>query len=130
MSDRIAIMRDGRIVQVGRPRELYEHPRNAFVASFLGEANLFEVAAVRGTGRGLASCAWRRRACSLSRAPTPRDRRPARLRRLRAAGGDSASRGRRAPDGERLQSLPAASRTRSTRPGTVRYRVDVGADAR
>ena len=46
MSDRIAILNQGRIVQVGRPRELYEAPATSFVASFLGEANLFEVAAV------------------------------------------------------------------------------------
>jgi putative spermidine/putrescine transport system ATP-binding protein len=44
MSDRIAIMNHGRIVQHGRPRDLYEGPANAFVASFLGDANLFTVA--------------------------------------------------------------------------------------
>lgn len=43
MSHRIAIMNGGRVAQVGSPRELYEKPRNRFVASFLGEANLFEV---------------------------------------------------------------------------------------
>jgi putative spermidine/putrescine transport system ATP-binding protein len=43
LADRVAILDHGRLVQVGRPRELYEFPRNAFVASFLGEANLFEV---------------------------------------------------------------------------------------
>jgi putative spermidine/putrescine transport system ATP-binding protein len=46
MSDRIAILNHGRIAQIGRPRELYETPASAFVASFLGEANLFEVAAL------------------------------------------------------------------------------------
>ena len=45
MSDRIAIMNHGRIVACGAPRELYEHPANAFAASFLGTANLFDVAA-------------------------------------------------------------------------------------
>jgi putative spermidine/putrescine transport system ATP-binding protein len=43
MSDRIAIMKDGQIVQHGRPRELYEHPRNVFVASFLGDANILKI---------------------------------------------------------------------------------------
>jgi ABC-type Fe3+/spermidine/putrescine transport system ATPase subunit len=43
MSHRIAIMNGGRLAQVGSPRELYENPCNRFVASFLGEANLFEV---------------------------------------------------------------------------------------
>ncbi len=44
MSDRIAIMNHGRIVQVGTPRNLYERPSNAFVAGFLGDANLFPIA--------------------------------------------------------------------------------------
>lgn len=44
MSDRIAIMNHGRIVQVGTSRDLYEHPCNAFVAGFLGDANLFAIA--------------------------------------------------------------------------------------
>jgi putative spermidine/putrescine transport system ATP-binding protein len=43
MSDRIAIMHGGRVEQCGAPRHLYEHPRNAFVASFLGSANLLRV---------------------------------------------------------------------------------------
>jgi iron(III) transport system ATP-binding protein len=40
MADRIAIMRRGRIVQVGTPRELYTHPESAFVAEFIGGTNL------------------------------------------------------------------------------------------
>jgi spermidine/putrescine ABC transporter ATP-binding subunit len=40
LSDRVAVMRDGRIVQVASPRELYEQPVDSFVASFLGESNL------------------------------------------------------------------------------------------
>ena len=40
MSDRIAVMNKGRIVQIGSPAEVYQHPRSAFVASFLGETNL------------------------------------------------------------------------------------------
>jgi len=43
MSDRIAIMNQGRIVQHGTPRELYEYPRNAFIAAFLGSANLISI---------------------------------------------------------------------------------------
>jgi iron(III) transport system ATP-binding protein len=39
MADRIAVMRRGRIVQVGTPAELYRHPRSAFVAEFFGEVN-------------------------------------------------------------------------------------------
>lgn len=42
MSDRIGLMRKGRIVQIGTPKELYGMPKNTFVASFLGESNLIE----------------------------------------------------------------------------------------
>jgi spermidine/putrescine transport system ATP-binding protein len=41
MSDRIAVMRDGRIEQIGVPEEIYEIPSTEFVAGFLGAANLF-----------------------------------------------------------------------------------------
>src|SRR6185436_5861246 len=40
LSDRIAVMNAGRIVQVGTGEELYERPRNRFVAEFLGGCNL------------------------------------------------------------------------------------------
>ena len=42
MSDRIAVMHRGRIVQLGTPAEIYEHPRTRFVATFIGESNLFD----------------------------------------------------------------------------------------
>ena len=40
MSDRIAVMNGGRLQQAGRPREIYDHPANAFVAGFIGASNL------------------------------------------------------------------------------------------
>jgi ABC-type Fe3+/spermidine/putrescine transport system ATPase subunit len=40
MSDRIALMRGGRIEQIGPPRELYDRPRSRYVADFIGETNL------------------------------------------------------------------------------------------
>src|SRR5579859_1946855 len=43
MSDRLAVMNAGRIVQTGTPREVYEEPADAYVADFLGAANLMEV---------------------------------------------------------------------------------------
>jgi putative spermidine/putrescine transport system ATP-binding protein len=42
LSDRIVILREGRIVQIGGPAELYEQPANRFVAEFLGRANFFQ----------------------------------------------------------------------------------------
>jgi iron(III) transport system ATP-binding protein len=41
-ADRIAVMNDGKIEQIGTPEEVYYHPRTKFVAQFLGRTNLFE----------------------------------------------------------------------------------------
>lgn len=41
MSDRVCVMREGRIVQSGSPRELYDNPINAYVAGFVGKSNFF-----------------------------------------------------------------------------------------
>jgi spermidine/putrescine transport system ATP-binding protein len=43
MSDRIAVMNDGRVEQLGDPREIYERPRTAFVADFIGSLNTLDV---------------------------------------------------------------------------------------
>ena len=51
MSDRVAVMRAGRIVQVGTPRALYERPASVFVARFLGRANILH-GTVRAGGGG------------------------------------------------------------------------------
>jgi spermidine/putrescine transport system ATP-binding protein len=42
MSDRIAVMSNGEVQQVGRSKEIYEHPGNRFVADFIGETNFIE----------------------------------------------------------------------------------------
>ncbi len=41
MSDRVCVMREGRIVQTGSPRELYDRPVNRYVADFVGKTNFF-----------------------------------------------------------------------------------------
>ena len=50
ISDRIAVMKKGRILQVGTPYELYMHPQQIFVANFIGESNFLEgwVVGVKG----------------------------------------------------------------------------------
>ena len=58
VSDRVAVMRAGRIVQVGTPRAVYERPASVFVARFLGRANI-----LRGTVR----------AAPLARTDAPQD---------------------------------------------------------
>ena len=42
MAGRIAVMSKGRVLQVGTPEEVYEHPANRFVADFIGNVNMFE----------------------------------------------------------------------------------------
>jgi spermidine/putrescine transport system ATP-binding protein len=46
MSDRLAVMNAGRIVQIGTPRQVYEEPADTYVADFLGAANLMEIEVV------------------------------------------------------------------------------------
>lgn len=49
MSDRVGVMDDGSLVQVGTPEEIYLHPVNRFVATFVGRANFIPLALVEGT---------------------------------------------------------------------------------
>ena len=51
IADRIAVMRRGRLVQTGPPRELYEHPRTEFVARFIGMTNLLPCRVIKSNGR-------------------------------------------------------------------------------
>ena len=52
LADRIAVMRAGRIEQLGSPEEVYERPVNAYVAGFVGEANLVPATRVGGAVAG------------------------------------------------------------------------------
>ncbi len=52
MSDTIAIMRDGRVIQIGSPRTLYDAPANRYVAGFVGESNFFPGEVVAADERG------------------------------------------------------------------------------
>lgn len=55
LADRIVVMKDGQILQIGTPDEIYEHPKNIFVASFLGvpQINLIEGQLVEDRGEFL-----------------------------------------------------------------------------
>ncbi|SHO67384.1 spermidine/putrescine transport system ATP-binding protein [Pseudoxanthobacter soli DSM 19599] len=53
MSDRIAVMRSGAVLQVGGPEEIYARPRTRFVADFIGEANLIPAALAATGGSGV-----------------------------------------------------------------------------
>lgn len=50
ISDRIAVMKKGKIVQIGTPQELYMHPKSLFVAHFIGESNFLEGYIVQTNG--------------------------------------------------------------------------------
>jgi iron(III) transport system ATP-binding protein len=52
LADRVAVMRDGRIVQIDRPDALYKRPRNTFVADFLGVSNIFAARVTARTAEG------------------------------------------------------------------------------
>ena len=52
MSDRLAVMSDGRVEQVGTPNEVYEEPRTTYVADFLGVSNLMDARAEGPAGNG------------------------------------------------------------------------------
>ena len=50
MSNRLAVMDGGRIMQLGTPEEVYQEPLSEFVADFLGVANLFDIECLSGSG--------------------------------------------------------------------------------
>lgn len=52
MSDRIGVMRSGKLEQVGSPSEIYERPETAYVADFVGAANIVDVALEKPAGAG------------------------------------------------------------------------------
>ncbi len=72
MSDRIVVMRGGNIEQVGTPAEIYDDPKTAYVASFVGSSNILEgevVAACEGglvlrCAAGQMKCRFRRSECA------------------------------------------------------------------
>lgn len=53
LSDRVAVMRNGVIEQIGAPRDIYERPRNEFVAGFLGASNFVDGVVVANEGSGV-----------------------------------------------------------------------------
>ena len=66
MSDRIAVMSQGRVEQVGPPKEIYEEPATAYVADFLGVSNLMEATASGATAT--AAARWPSASSTWSRA--------------------------------------------------------------
>jgi spermidine/putrescine ABC transporter ATP-binding subunit len=53
MANRIAVMGEGKILQIASPKDLYEYPTSSFVADFIGQVNLFEISKQRSSSSGL-----------------------------------------------------------------------------
>jgi len=106
MADTVAVMNGGRVEQLGPPRELYELPRTAFVANFLGKSNLIAGDVVEDRGDAVVVSAAGNRLA---------------VRKDRAA----AHRGR-VPVGIRPEKLRLAADGVNTLRGTVRERAYVG----
>jgi len=53
MSDRIVVMNEGMIEQIGAPRDVYEEPKNLYVAEFIGEANIFKTEVISASDKKL-----------------------------------------------------------------------------
>ena len=77
MSDRVAVFNNGKIEQIGTPRQVYDEPATRFVAEFIGETNLVEGVVRNGAGGGGDGAPFLRRANRFRRF---------RHRRLRSAG--------------------------------------------
>ncbi len=76
LSDRIAVMNLGQIIQEGTPRQIYLEPRDAFTANFIGRTNIFHgcvAAASDHEGTGVIELATGRLACSLPQGLKPKD---------------------------------------------------------
>ena len=73
MSDRIAVMRDGHVEQLGRPDEIYVRPKTRFVAHFIGETNLFDgtISGSDGSGAVVESAGLRLRTANAGPAGRP-----------------------------------------------------------
>jgi spermidine/putrescine transport system ATP-binding protein len=104
MSDRIAVMSDGRILQVGGPTAIYEHPTSHFVADFIGETNFLEGEIIAST--------------------------PASVANGPVSGGSGEARVKLSSGAERRASLPAGAPDQGRVSLTVRpERIDFAADA-
>ena len=97
LSDRVAVMRDGRIQQVATPKELYERPANRFVADFVGTNNFIPGVCTRAGARAASS--WTRRSGPVQAGPADARRR----RRALRAGGAPGEHGARRRRRERLR---------------------------
>lgn len=117
MSDRIAVMRSGRIVQLDSPTEIYQHPRTPFVANFLGETNLLPVIECQSEG-GVAQVRFADGSLGFAAQPRGGSKKPAGSKMMLSL------------RPERIQILRRPDQTDSVVTGTVRERTFLGRQIR
>ena len=69
MSDRIAVMHEGKFEQIDTPKQLYRHPKTAFVAGFVGDSNRFDLSGKEGDAL-VTSQGWKINKASIDFEPT------------------------------------------------------------
>ena len=112
MSDRIAVMNQGRVEQVGAPTEIYERPRTRFVADFIGEINVFDGRLERRPLRR-----WRRPRAAVTAAAGGRRERARRAAGKAACGGTRVGTARRR---RRVRRISSAARRSTASPQATR----------
>ena len=135
MSDRIAVMSQGEVQQLGAARDIYERPRNMFVADFIGETNLLEVT-VYNVSDGRVVCdlgGGHRLACDAVDGIGPGARahisvRPERLFFSPKSAGKQVTPPRDGPGGGKAGRKPAGSAKPQSLRGTVRENIFAGTD--
>ncbi len=138
LSDRVAVLSQGRIEQIGSPVDIYEAPETAFVADFIGNSNIID-ATVLDTTRLRAATGLDLTTAALAAAPGARLRVLVRPERIRLAGADASAanrfgaevaeitylgddlqlRVRPRPGGELLVALPSGKATRGLKRGAA-----------
>jgi iron(III) transport system ATP-binding protein len=126
LSDRVAVMKDGRVLQVGVPKELYERPRTRFVADFVGTNNLLagQVRERRGERMFVETGVGRLEAIPNAAAIADRCVLAIRPENIAIARGDAAAAaGASAPDGNHVRGRVTFT---SYLGNTLRYDVETG----
>jgi iron(III) transport system ATP-binding protein len=105
IADRIAVMKDGRLAQVGSPGELYQKPRNRFVADFIGNTNLISATITAREGNRIELNSQAGPMVAIGDGELPKSVTVSiRPEQMEIVGGEAAANGRNRLSGEMIQS--------------------------
>ncbi|MGV3548614.1 ABC transporter ATP-binding protein [Rhizobium sp.] len=117
LSTRVAIFNKGKLQQVGSPKQVYEHPANRFVAEFLGDINIFDLAGSSASG-DMADCRFEDRVIRAAKAAgTPTNHFAIRPEHMVLTRDEPADRNALAADIEDITYLGASTRFALRTPG-------------